>query len=85
MIQKILKLGIPLVWVPLSIWVLVLGGGCLPLEGKWVSLERFCLMSRQGLQIGIQIIACLIHDLQIGIQIIAWVSKGYHQFYSNTT
>ena len=59
--------------------------GRLPEEGKWVSLEGFCLTSRQGLQIGIQIIACLFQDLQIGIQIIAWVSKGYHQFYSNTT
>ena len=58
----------------------------LPLEGKWVSLEGFCLTSRQGLQIGIQIIACLFQDdLQIGIQIIAQVREGYGQFYSNTT
>ena len=66
-------------------WFFDFASGHLPLEGKWVSLEGFCLMSRQGLQIGIQIIACLFQDLQIGIQKLAWVSEGYGQFYSNTT
>ena len=57
-----------------------------PSIGRKVGIPRgIFLTSRQGLQIGIQIIACLFQDLQIGIQKLAQVSEGYGQFYSNTT